>query len=87
MQMSQGFARIGPTALLYICFGLGATCQTLAMQKSGEMGMTYILIIGLEAVLAVVCGSVLFHENYSILKLVGVVLVTIGVLFLRSGSN
>jgi small multidrug resistance pump len=87
MQMSQGFSQIIPTISIYLCFGLGATLQTLAMQKSGEMGITYVLIVGLEAVLAVGCGIFFFQEGYSSLKLVGITLVTIGVVLLRSGNS
>jgi multidrug transporter EmrE-like cation transporter len=87
MQMSQGLSQIIPTISIYLCFGLGATLQTIAMQKSGEMGITYVLIVGLEAVLAVSCGIFLFQESYSLLKLVGITLVTIGVVFLRAGNS
>jgi small multidrug resistance pump len=87
MQMSQGLSQIVPTALIYLCFGLGATLQTLVMHKSGEMGITYVLIVGLEAILAVGFGILFFQEGYSPLKLVGITLITIGVVFLRSGSN
>ena len=87
MKTSQGLSQIVPTVLIYLCFGLGATLQTLVMQKSGEMGITYVLILGLEAVLAVAFGILFFQEGSSPLKLVGITLVTIGVALLRSGSN
>jgi multidrug transporter EmrE-like cation transporter len=87
MQMSQGLSQIIPTISIYLCFGLGATLQTLAIQKSGEMGITYVLIVGLEAVFAVGCGIFFFQEGCSLLKLAGITLVTIGVVFLRSGNS
>ena len=87
MKTSQGLSQIVPTVLIYLCFGLGATLQTLVMQNSGEMGITYVLILGLEAILAVVFGILFFQEGSSPLKLVGIAFVTIGVAFLRSGSN
>lgn len=87
MQMSQGLSQIIPTVFIYLCFGLGATLQTLAIQKSGDMGITYVLIVGLEAVLAVGCGMIFFQEGSSVLKLAGLTLITIGVAFLRSGNS
>jgi multidrug transporter EmrE-like cation transporter len=84
MQQSQGLSQILPTSLIYLCFGLGATLQTLAMQQSGGMGMTYVLVVGLEAILAVACGVLLFQEGYSLLKLLGAALITLGVIFLRA---
>ena len=49
--------------------------------------ITYVLILGLEAVLAVAFGILFFQEGSSPLKLVGITLVIIGVALLRSGSN
>ena len=87
MHMSQGVSQILPTSLIYICFGLGATLQTLTMQKYGGMGMTYVLIIGIEAILAVIFGAIIFQEGYSLLRLVGIGLIITGVVFLHSGNT
>ncbi len=84
MQKSDGLSQLLPTILVYACFLVGASLQTLAMHKSGVMGITYVLVVGLEAVLAVVFGAVFFQENYPPLKLAGVGLITIGVICLRS---
>lgn len=86
MQMSQGLSQMIPASLVYVCFGLGATLQTLAMPQSGGMSMTYVLVVGIEASLTVVSGVLLFQEDYSPLKLAGMALITIGVIFLRSDS-
>jgi small multidrug resistance pump len=87
MQKSQGLTQLLPTSLLFLCFLLGASLQTLAMQKTGEMGKTYVLVVGLEAILAVGFGTFIFHEGYSFLKLLGIVLITVGVVFLRSTTS
>jgi multidrug transporter EmrE-like cation transporter len=84
MQKSQGLSQLLPTILVYACFIFGANLQTLAMHRSGVMGITYVLVVGLEAVLAVVFGAIFFQEHYSPLKLAGVGLITIGVICLRS---
>jgi small multidrug resistance pump len=87
MKMSQGLSQLLPTVLVYVCFIMGANLQTLAMHKSGAMGITYVLVVGLEAVLAVVFGAVLFQEHYSLLKLAGVGLISLGVICLRSAPS
>jgi small multidrug resistance pump/quaternary ammonium compound-resistance protein SugE len=84
MQMSQGLSQVFPTLLVYLCFGMGASLQTLAMNKSGVMGITYVLVVGLEAVLAVLFGAWLFQENYSLFKLAGVGLIAMGIIFLKT---
>jgi multidrug transporter EmrE-like cation transporter len=87
MQKSQGLSQLVPTMLVYACFVFGASLQTLAMHKSGVMGITYVLVVGLEAVLAVIFGAVFFQEDYSPFKLAGVGLITIGVICLRSAHS
>jgi multidrug transporter EmrE-like cation transporter len=84
MKMSQGLSQILPTALIYVCCAIGATFQAIAMQKSDGMGMTYIFVIGLEVILALGFGVVLFQESYSSFKLIGAGLITMGIIFLRS---
>jgi multidrug transporter EmrE-like cation transporter len=87
MQKSQGLSQLIPTILVYACFIVGASLQTLAMQKSGVMGITYVLVVGLEALLAVIFGAAFFQEQYTPMKFAGLGLITIGVIFLRSGQS
>lgn len=85
MQFSDGLSRLIPSLLVYAMFAIGASLQTLATQHS-QMGITYIFVIGLEVLLAVMFGILLFKEEYSSLKIAGIFLVTVGVIFLRSGN-
>lgn len=86
MHHSEGLSKFIPSLMVYVTFLLGASFQTLATHQSG-MGLTYILVLGLEAVIAVLFSAFLLKEGYSALKLVGIFLVTIGVVFLRSGNS
>lgn len=83
MELSNGLSRPFASLMVYVMFAAGASLQTLATQNSG-MGLTYILVLGLEAVLAVVFSALLFREDYTFLKLAGIFLVTMGITFLRS---
>jgi small multidrug resistance pump len=83
MQLSDGLSKPLPTLLLYGMFATGASLQTLAMQKS-EMGMTYVLVVGLEAILAVGFSIFFFKEEYAFFKLLGIFLIVLGVIFLKS---
>jgi multidrug transporter EmrE-like cation transporter len=85
MQKCEGFSQGFPTVMIYICFGLGATLQTVTMMNGG-MGVTYILVVGLEAVFAVTCGAMLFNEGYSPIKLLGIALIAVGIIFSRIES-
>ncbi|MCG9891563.1 MAG: SMR family transporter [Thermosynechococcaceae cyanobacterium MS004] len=86
MQMSEGLSKLLPTLLLYGMFVTGASFQTLAMRKS-EMGITYLLVLGLESVLAVIFSILFFKEGYSVPKLLGIFLIVLGVSFLRSAQS
>lgn len=85
MQLSEGLTRPLQSLMVYFLFAIGASLQTVATRHAG-MGLTYILVLGLEAVLAVVFSAFFLKEGYSVLKLAGIVMVTLGVVLLRSGN-
>jgi len=86
MKLSHGLSHLTPSLLVYLFFCAGASLQTLAMRKS-DLGVTYILVLGLEAVLALLFGVWLFKEHYSFLKLLGISLIVAGIAFLRSSNS
>ncbi len=86
MQLSDGLSKPLPSILVYVLFVMGASLQTLATRQSG-MGLTYVLVVGLEAVLAVLFSILFFKEGYSIVKLIGIFLVAMGIMFLRSSAT
>jgi len=86
MQLSEGLSKALPSLMVYVMFLAGASLQTMATRYSG-MGLTYILILGMEAVLAVLFSVLLFKEGYSFLNVAGMVLVTVGVVFLQTGNS
>ena len=83
MKLSDGFSKPLPTIALFGLFFLGASLQTLVTQKN-ELAISYIVILGLEAVLALAFGIFIFREGLSALKILGFLLVVSGVGFLRS---
>lgn len=64
-------------------FGVGAVLQAQAM-RGAELGATYILVLGLEAVLAFTLGVMLFGESATPRKLAAVALVVVGIALLRA---
>ena len=83
MKLSQGLSQLVPSLLVYLLFIVGATLQTFAMRNS-DLGVTYIVVLGLEAVLTLLFGVLLFKENYTFYRLLGVSLIVAGVTFLRT---
>lgn len=86
MKLAVGFSQLVPSLLVYLFFAIGASLQTLAMQKS-ELSVTYIFVLGLESVLSLIFGVLIFKENYSFLKLLGISLVVVGIIFLRGSEG
>jgi small multidrug resistance pump len=85
MQASEGLTKLLPSLLIYACFIAGATLHTIATRVSASMGITYVLILGLETLLAILFSVLLLkEEGYSAVKLAGIFLVVVGVAVLRS---
>jgi multidrug transporter EmrE-like cation transporter len=82
MKLSQGLTKPWPTAALLVLFVLGAVLQTLAM-RGEDLGVTYIVILGVEAILAFLFGWWLFGEQMTVLKVAAVSLIVVGIVGLR----
>lgn len=86
MKTSHGLTVLGPSLAVFGLFALGATLQTLAMRGS-SMSITYIIVLGLEAITAFALGTLVMGESYSWLKLAGALVVLLGVMLLRFADN
>jgi multidrug transporter EmrE-like cation transporter len=86
MQLSHGLTKPFSSIMVYLLFAIGASLQTLVTRQSG-MGLSYILVLGLEVLLSSLFACLFFKEGYSALKLFGVFLVTMGVVVLRSEAS
>lgn len=82
MRKAEGFAHALPAAMVFGCFGVGAALQILAMRRS-ELSINYILVLGLEAALALLLGIGWLGEALSPRKLTGLALILAGVMSLR----
>lgn len=86
MKLSNGLSELIPSLLVYIFFIAGASLQTIAMRRSA-LGVTYVIVLGLESVLAFLFGVVLFQENYSYTNFIGVSLIVAGMGFLQGSDR
>lgn len=86
MKLSDGLTQLRPTLMVFACFAVGACCQTVAM-RGEPMAVTYIIVLGLEAITALVLSIFLLHEGTSLPKLLGVGLVLLGIALLQMGKG
>jgi small multidrug resistance pump/quaternary ammonium compound-resistance protein SugE len=82
MKQSEGLTRLIPALMVFACFVAGSAAQSVSMRES-EMSRNYIIVLGLEAALALGLGMLLFGERLSAAKAAGVLLVAAGVGILR----
>jgi multidrug transporter EmrE-like cation transporter len=82
MKYSRGLTRLLPTVALVAVFSAGALIQAKAMRHE-PLGPSYVVVLGLEALLAVMAGYLFFGEHASARTLSGVALVLLGILVLR----
>jgi multidrug transporter EmrE-like cation transporter len=82
MKQSNGLTEWLPTVLVYLSFAAGATLQTLGM-ITGKMSVAYAVVLGLEAVLALVVGAMVLHERVTLWQIVGTLLVMAGIVVLK----
>jgi multidrug transporter EmrE-like cation transporter len=86
MKASAGLTEFRPTMLVFTFFIAGASLQTIAM-RGEQMVITYIAVLGLEAVSAYSVGVLFLKEGSSFARLAGVALVLAGIVVLRAGKS
>lgn len=82
-QLSEGMTKVLPMVSAYGLFALGASFQAMTAQDSG-LGMTYVMIVGLEVVFAIAISMLFFQESFSLFKLSGIALIVLGVVAIHN---
>jgi multidrug transporter EmrE-like cation transporter len=83
MKLSVGLSQPLYTITVFILFGLGIIFQTMAIQGT-DLGSSYILVLGLEAIASVAFSVWVFKENFSFVNLIGLATIAIGIMLLRT---
>jgi multidrug transporter EmrE-like cation transporter len=86
MKLSHGFSQPLPSLAMLGLFGLGAALLTLSIEARGELGPAYLVVLGLEAVLAFAFGTMLFGEQPNLARLVGLGLLIVGMVLIEGGA-
>jgi multidrug transporter EmrE-like cation transporter len=70
---------------MFAFFSVGTVLQTVAM-RGEQMAVTYIAVLGFEAITALALSMILLKESASMSKFAGVALVVTGIVLLRTGK-
>jgi small multidrug resistance pump/quaternary ammonium compound-resistance protein SugE len=82
MKLSRGLTEGVATVMVFLCFCLGAALQTVAMRHEA-MTVTYVIVLGLEAVVAYLLGTLLLQESANVAKTGGIALIVAGIALLK----
>ena len=85
MKLSEGLTKFWPTTIVFILFVAGAALQALAMKRE-DLAVTYLVVVGLEAILAFLFGVLVFSESYTPVRIAAVSLIALGIVSLRLTS-
>jgi quaternary ammonium compound-resistance protein SugE len=81
MKYSQGMTRPLPVLAFALLFLTGASLQALGMRRV-DLGMAYVLVLGIEAGMAVVLSVFVLHEHMSLARAVAILVILAGVMLL-----
>jgi multidrug transporter EmrE-like cation transporter len=82
MKLSDGLTKFWPTTTVFILFLAGAALQALAMKRE-DLAVTYLVVVGLEAIFAFLFGVLVFSESYAPVRIAAVSLIALGIVSLR----
>ncbi len=86
MKWSNGLTQTLPTLAMLLLFAIGATLLTLSIDVRGELGPAYLVVLGLEAILALALGTIVFGEHATAPRLFGLVLLIAGMILIEATS-
>ena len=78
MRMSEGFARLVPSVLMFVCYAISFVALAFALRKI-EVSVSYAVWSGVGTALVTLFGIVYFRESVSVLKIISVALIIIGI--------
>jgi len=82
MKLSQGFAKIIPSILIFVFYSCSFTLMTLAI-KQLEVSVVYAIWSGIGMALITAIGIFVFGESASLLKLISILFITVGIIGLN----
>lgn len=86
MKMSEGMTRLGPAAVVVVCYGIAFLLLAKAL-RTMEVGIAYAIwsATGTAAIAAI--GVFVFGESLTVMKVVGILLIVAGVISLHMASG
>jgi small multidrug resistance pump len=84
MRLSEGFTRLWPSVIVATCFVVGAGFLAKAVNRGG-LSTTYVIGLGLEALISVGIGLALLGERLTASQTAGIAIILVGLATLKHG--
>jgi len=84
MRLSEGFTRLWPSVIVATCFVVGAGFLAKAVNRGG-LSTTYVIGLGVEALISVGIGLALLGERLTVSQTAGVAILLVGLATLKHG--
>jgi multidrug transporter EmrE-like cation transporter len=82
MKLSSGMSRPAPTIAFLLLFLGGAAFQALGMRRT-DLVVSYIFVLGAEALVAVALSALYLHERYPPSRVAAILIILLGMLWLK----
>lgn len=86
MKYSEGFTRLLPSVMIFVCYAIAFTFVTFAIRKI-EISVAYTVWSGVGVTLVALIGILYFGEQANALKLASIAMVIAGVVGLRISAG
>lgn len=84
MGVSDGFTRFWPSAAIAVCFVVGAVFLARAVNRGG-LSTTFVVGLGIEAVLSVGIGLAILGERLTAAQTAGIAIILVGLVTMEQG--
>jgi multidrug transporter EmrE-like cation transporter len=86
LKFSEGFTRLVPSVVVVIGYGSSFYLLSVAL-KSMPLGVAYAIWSGVGLILTVIAGMVLFRETLDWARVIGILLIIAGIVFINVFSK
>ncbi|WP_028561955.1 DMT family transporter [Paenibacillus pinihumi] len=86
MKLSQGFAKLWPSILMFVCYGISFTSLNFAL-NSFKISVAYAIWSGAGIILITVAGVVFFSERLSLASFLWIAVIVAGVVGLNMSAK
>ncbi len=86
LKLSNGFTKLIPSLIVVIGYGASFYLLSLAL-KAMPIGVAYAIWSGVGLILTVIAGMVIWRETLDWARIVGIVLILLGIVFINVVSK